>query len=184
MMQKEESMDDQARPDHDEEDAPGALFFVLLRHGIAEERTEGRNDEERSLTAKGSSRMKDIGRALQVIVPKAELIISSPLARCLQTSLWVAKGYGRKLKIESSDALKPMARTREFMTLIGQLSNRVVIFVGHEPNLTAVMKAITGSKIPNLELKKGGCYGISMDGASEGMLEWLLTPRVLRKLRK
>lgn len=176
-------MNDGAGPDRDDDEAQAGLFLVLLRHGIAEERSEGRNDEERSLTAKGSSRMKEIGRALAVIVPKAELIISSPLARCLQTSLWVAKGYGRKLKIESSDALKPMARARDFQTLIEQLSNRVVIFVGHEPNLTAIMKEITGAKIPNLELKKGGCYGVSVDGTSEGMLEWLLTPRVLRKIR-
>lgn len=176
-------MNDGARPDGDDDDATGGRLFVLLRHGIAEERIEGRNDEERSLTAKGNSRMKEIGRALPLIVPKPELIISSPLARCLQTSLWVAKGYGRKLKIESSDALKPMARTKEFLTLIEQLSNRVVIFVGHEPNLTAIMKEITGAKIPNLELKKGACYGVSLNGTSDGMLEWLLTPRILRKIR-
>jgi len=176
-------MNDEAGPDQEDESSTEGRFFVLLRHGIAEERSEGRNDEERSLTGKGNARMKEIGRALPVIVPKAEIIISSPLARCLQTSLWVAKGYGRKLKIESSDALKPMARPREFRTLIEKLSNRVVIFVGHEPNLTSIMKDITGSKIPNLELKKGGCYGVGLEGMGDGMLEWLLTPRILRRIK-
>lgn len=171
--------------DSDRDDAPetGARFFVLLRHGIAEERSEEKSDEERSLTAKGNERMKEIGRALPLIVPRAEVIISSPLARCLQTSLWVAKGYGRKVKIESSDALKPMARPKEFRALMEQFSNRVIIFVGHEPNLSAVLKEITSTRNGNLELKKGGCYGVSVDGSGQGLLEWMLTPRILRKLR-
>lgn len=176
-------MTKEADSDREDVQEAGGRFFVLLRHGIAEERSDGRPDEERSLTAKGNERMKEIGRALPLIVPKAELIISSPLARALQTSLWVAKGYGRKVKIESSDALKPMARPKEFRTLIEKFSNRVVIFVGHEPNLSAIFSEITGSKNGNVELKKGGCYGVSFDGQGGGMLEWLLTPRILRKLR-
>lgn len=175
-------MSDEEGPDQEDESSAGR-FFVLLRHGIAEERSAEKNDEERSLTVKGNARMKEIGRALPLIVPKAEIIVSSPLARCLQTSLWVAKGYGRKLKIETSEALKPMARPKDFRTLIEQLPNRQVIFVGHEPNLTAIMKEITGSKIPNLVLKKGGCYGVGVEAKEDGMLEWLLTPRILRRIK-
>jgi phosphohistidine phosphatase SixA len=51
-----------------------------------------------------------------------------------------------------------------------------VILVGHEPDLTENMRAITGIKSGRVELEKGGCYGIR-----DTTLEWILTPRVLRK---
>ena len=56
------------------------------------------------------------------------------------------------------------------------------IFVGHEPNLSEAMLDLTGMRSADseIELKKGGCYGIRIEGPS-AHLEWMLPPGFLAK---
>lgn len=157
-------------------------FFVLLRHGIAEEATPDKKDEDRGLTAEGHARMKEIARGLERALPKAQVIYSSPLLRAVQTALWVSKGYKSKMNINTTDALAPGATPKQFLELIKSIPERRVIFVGHEPTLSANMAALVGIERAKVELKKGGCYGVRIDPDGTGTLEWLLSPRVLRKI--
>jgi phosphohistidine phosphatase len=155
-------------------------FIVLLRHGIAEDRTADQPDEERRLTGQGRRRMKQIARSLAAIFPEAEAIYSSPLIRCIETSEMVAKSYG-ELRVETTDALRPAANTGGFRKVLSEASAQFAIFVGHEPNLTRIMLDLTQTKTDSpIALKKGGCYGLALEGSSAS-LEWMLPPRVLRK---
>lgn len=149
------------------------MFLVLLRHGIAEDRDGSKPDEERELTAVGHKRMKQIARGLAELFPKAEAIVSSPLVRARQTAEWVARAYD--LPVEISDALTPDSHEARFRELVGNLSVKRAILVGHEPTLSAFTLALTGMT-GAIELKKGGCYGIR-----DGRLEWMLPPRVMRR---
>lgn len=159
-------------------------FIVLLRHGIAQERTGEKPDEERHLTTEGHARMKQIARGLAVILPRAQALYSSPLLRCIQTSLWVTKVYGKRLRIQSTDALRPGSEPSLIINTVKAIPERRVILVGHEPNLTATALLWAGLDSDDpLELKKGGCYGIRLSGDS-AHLEWVLPPRVLRRLAK
>ena len=84
--------------------------------------------------------------------------------------------------VETTDALRPAADTSEFRRLLSNAPARFAIFVGHEPNLTRIMLDLTQTKTDSpIALKKGGCYGVALEGSS-GSLEWVLPPRVLRKL--
>lgn len=166
----------------DEEHGQRDRFLVLLRHGIAEERTDAKPDEERSLTAEGHGRMKQISKGLQEIFPKAQAIYSSPLLRAVQTALWVSKGYRSRIKVHTTEALSPGASAKEFMEFVDGLKERRVVLVGHEPTLTDNMMGLMKLKGSGLELKKGGCYGIRILGEGGAVLEWLLSPRILRRL--
>jgi len=178
-MTDEERMTD--APDEEPVDEKDILI-VLLRHGIAEEKTEGKADEDRSLTAEGHARMKQIARGLATAFPRAQAIYSSPLLRAVQTALWVSKGYRSRIKVNTTDAIVPGAGSDEFIAFVKTLTARRVIIVGHEPNLTENAMELIGVTGGEVELKKGGCYCIRFhtDGSCE--LEWLLTPRLLRKL--
>ncbi len=154
-------------------------FLVLLRHGLAEEPSPAKSDAERTLTNEGHARMKEIARGLAEVFPKAEVVYSSPLIRAVQTALWVGKGYRSPIKVLTTDTLRPEATEADFRSFLDQLSNRRIVLVGHEPSLTRLARQITGVS-GRVDLKKGGCYGIRLDGS--GVLEWLLTPRVLRRL--
>ena len=167
--------------DEEQNDERDSLI-VLLRHGIAEEKTEGKADEDRSLTAEGHARMKQIARGLAVAFPRAQAIYSSPLLRAVQTALWVSKGYRSRIKVNTTDVVVPGSGTDEFLAFVKGLTHRRVIIVGHEPNLSENAMELVGITSGDMELKKGGCYCIRLHADGGGELEWLLSPRLLRKL--
>jgi phosphohistidine phosphatase SixA len=102
----------------------------------------------------------------------------------MQTALWVTKAYGDKLKIMVTDALLPAADPARLAELIASQEGRNVIVVGHEPHLTESFAHLAGIKGPmRAELGKAGCIGIRIDASGHGTLEWMLTPRMLRRLR-
>ena len=150
-------------------------FLVLLRHGIAEDKSADMTDAQRQLTDEGRRKMKEIARSLARIFPEAEAIYSSPLVRAVQTAEPVAKEY--KLSIEQTPALTPQSTPEDFRKLLQQIKVDFAIFVGHEPNLSNIMLDLTKMR-GDVELKKGGSYGIDFEAF--GKLAWMLSPRVLR----
>ncbi|MFZ2493886.1 MAG: phosphoglycerate mutase family protein [Thermoanaerobaculia bacterium] len=174
---------DSEKSEKTEETAEGKSgFIVLLRHGIAEDRTAGKPDDDRSLTSEGHAKMKWIARGLERAFPKAQAIYTSPLLRAMQTALWVSKAYRSRVAVTTDDAVAPGHGTDELRDLIARIRERRVIFVGHEPNLSENFAALVGLNGRRMELKKGGCYGIRVNEDGSAELEWMLTPRVLRKL--
>jgi phosphohistidine phosphatase len=169
-------------PAPEEKPSPAERFIVLLRHGIAEDASAEKKDEDRGLTREGHARMKEIARGLERVLPKAQAIYTSPLLRAVQTALWVSKGYKSRVTINTTDALAPGASAKELRAFLDSIAERRVVVVGHEPTLTRALGALTGVDVPRLELKKGGCYGVRVLGDGSATLEWLLPPRVLRKL--
>jgi len=157
-------------------------FVVFLRHGIAEEQTAGKRDEDRGLTREGHARMKQVARGLESALPKVQAIYSSPLLRAVQTALWVSKGYKSKVNISTTDLLAPGTATKQLLAFIRAIPEQRAIFIGHEPTLTVAMASLTGIGLTALELKKGGCYGVRIASDGSATLEWLLPPRILRKL--
>jgi len=155
-------------------------FIVLLRHGIAEDATPDKKDEDRGLTAEGHARMKQIARGLESALPKAQAIYSSPLLRAVQTALWVSKAYRSRANVNTTDALSPAATSKQFLALIKSIQERRAVIIGHEPVLTEGLRALVG--VEGLELKKGGCYGVRLLPDGKALLEWMLPPRILRKL--
>lgn len=155
-------------------------FIVLLRHGIAEERTAGKKDEDRGLTAEGHAKMKQIAKGLQRALPKAQAIYASPLLRAVQTALWVSKGYRSRANVNTVDALAPGVSMKEVRALVNAIEERRAILVGHEPSLSEAVHALTGVNVS--DLKKGGCYGVRLLPDGTAQLEWILPPRVLRQL--
>jgi phosphohistidine phosphatase SixA len=157
-------------------------FLVLFRHGIAEpQEAASKPDAERSLTKEGTERMKEIGRGLAALFPKADAIFTSPLVRAVQTALWISKGYGERITVQTTNALVPGASPAELREFLAGTRERRIILVGHEPNLSTNCVDLTGLS-GRLELKKGGCYGIRIDDEGNASLEWMLPPKVLRRI--
>ena len=155
-------------------------FIVLLRHGIAEDATPDKKDEDRGLTAEGHARMKQVARGLESALPKAQAIYSSPLLRAVQTALWVSKAYRSRANVNTTESLSPGATSKQFLALIKSIKERRAVIIGHEPVLTQGLAALVG--VEGLELKKGGCYGVRLLPDGKAVLEWMLPPRILRKL--
>jgi len=158
-------------------------FVVLFRHGLAEEHSLGKPDEDRSLTADGHAKTKRAARGMAEIFPEADTLFASPLLRAMQTALWLTKAYRDTLKVQVTNALLPDADPERLAELIASQDGKNIVVVGHEPNLTdsfAHLVGISGSL--RADLKKAGCIGIRLDENGQGTLEWMLAPRMLRNL--
>lgn len=177
----EDSEDSAFTEDSSDNEGEGR-FVILLRHGIAEEKSADKPDEDRALTKEGNARMKQNARGLAEAFPKAEAIYSSPLVRAIQTGLWLTKKYRRKLRLQTIESLRHEKDPAEVIEFVRQLSERRIILVGHEPHLSGTMGAWTGLGTEGFELKKGGCYGLKVPDEGPATLEWMLPPRILRKL--
>ena len=157
-------------------------FVILLRHGIAEEKSAEKPDDDRSLTREGNARMKQNARGLASVFPKAEAIYASPLVRAIQTGLWVTKAYGKKIRLQTIESLRHEKDPSEVIEFVRGLEARRIILAGHEPHLSRTMAAWTGLNAAEYELKKGGLYGLRVPDSGPAILEWILPPRVLRRI--
>ncbi|HYC89677.1 MAG TPA: phosphohistidine phosphatase SixA [Thermoanaerobaculia bacterium] len=160
--------------------------IILLRHGIAEERSADGKDETRRLTTEGRARMREAARGLAELFPKVDTIYTSPLLRAVETAQAVAKAYGTKANINTTDVLAPGSDAKAFRALLDETPHRRAIYVGHEPTLTSFFLALLGIRNPKgaIELKKGGGYVVPIAADGAASLELVLSPRVLRRLGK
>lgn len=157
----------------------GQRFVILLRHGLAEELTPEKTDAERELTEEGRRKMKKLAKGLYKLFPKNEVIVSSPLRRAVQSAEWISKAYG-DMPVEIADALAPDSNENQFRELLESVTARRAIFVGHEPMLSILMLTLA-AMAGEIELEKGGCYGVRIEPDGSARLEWMLPPRVMKK---
>jgi len=164
------------------------MQLLVVRHGIAEEREAWapRDDSLRPLTADGKKKMKEAAKGLRAIVPRVDMLATSPLTRAMETAVILAKVYDKGTPT-TVDALAPGQRPPALAPwLRSQVTHKTVAIVGHEPGLGSLASWLTaGSERSFLELGKGGAclleFGERID-AGEAMLVWVLRPSHLRSL--
>jgi len=166
------------------------MQLLIIRHAIAEDRVEhaqsGRSDDERPLTAKGVERMRQGALGLKRLVPRVDVLATSPLRRARQTAAIVQDAVDAP-KPMVIDELSPERTPAALATWLGLLSpESVVAVVGHEPHLSEVAGWLTtGAARSFAELGKGGACLLEITGAPQpdsAVLRWLLTPKQLRLL--
>jgi phosphohistidine phosphatase len=162
--------------------------LYLIRHGIAEERGEAwPDDTRRPLTEEGISRLKKEARGLVRIGVEFDVMLTSPLVRARQTAEIIAAAFAARPPIVAIDSLSPEGSPQAVMNDLEKHSRRArIALVGHEPGIGELAARLFGSRRP-LEFKKGAVCRVdleSLPSAGPGALRWLLTPRILRELRK
>jgi phosphohistidine phosphatase len=147
----------------------------------------GKDDNERSLTAKGERRMRRVARGLRAAVDPLDVLATSPLMRATETARIVSQVYGGPEPLEL-DALAPGHSPDDLAVwLEEQAPESTIALVGHEPNLgEAITWFVSGRRTPFLRLGKAGACLLEFPhgtGGGRGVLSWLLRPGQLRKLR-
>jgi phosphohistidine phosphatase len=103
-------------------------------------------------------------------------VISSPLPRALQTAELLCEAVGGEPLVD--DRLRPGADWGDLARAMAEHPDaRRVMFVGHEPDLSAAVADLTGAA--SVRLRKGGMACIEFYGVPEpggGELAWLLDP--------
>ena len=165
------------------------MHLLVVRHGIAEDQEAWapRDDALRPLTEDGKKKMKEAAKGLHALIPRLDVLATSPLTRAVQTAAILAKVY-EKAQPVTVDALSPGEHPPAFATwLRNQTTHRTVAVVGHEPGLGTIVSWLTaGIERSFLELGKGGACLLDLGeriDAGEAMLLWVLRPSHLRALR-
>jgi phosphohistidine phosphatase len=162
--------------------------LYLIRHGIAEERGDAwPDDSRRPLTEEGISRLKKSARGLVRLGVELDVVLTSALVRARQTAEIVSAALPARPSIVVIDSLAPEGSAQGVMNDLEKHARRArIALVGHEPGLGELAARLIGSRRP-IEFKKGAVCRIDLESippAGPGTLRWLLTPRILRELRK
>ena len=153
------------------------MDLILWRHAEADDWTEGCDDLQRSLTARGEKQAKRIASWLDRQLPDGTRVISSPARRCEQTAL----ALGRKYKLR--DELAPEASVDALLAAAGWPNGRsVVLMIGHQPALGQVVSRLMGLQHDSCVVRKGGLWWFrtrERDGATQTVVVTVQSPEML-----
>ena len=151
------------------------MILYFLRHGKAGS-PRSTNDDARELTDRGRAALRAAAPLWRRLNLRPDVVISSPLAARAPDRGALLRGGGWR----ADDRRRPAPRR-----VVGQLARamaahpdaRRVMFVGHEPDLSAAIVELTGAA--SVRMRKGGLaclefYGIPEPGGGE--IAWLLDP--------
>ena len=152
------------------------MKLYILRHGEA---GFGAPDSQRKLTAVGEQEVLAVGRLLRRRQVRFDAIISSDLARAIQTAEIVANELNAVDRIRPEPILGHGCSLDDVRTVLRDLaSDATVLLVGHEPNWSRLISDLTGGAV---RMATGGLARVDAfalrPGAGE--LRWLAPPAVL-----
>jgi len=162
--------------------------IYLVRHGVAEERGEAwPDDAKRPLTDEGMSRMRKAVRGLARVGVSFDVVLCSPLVRAKQTADIVAAGLSPRPSIVTIESLSPGGGFAAIAADLARHAKKTrIALVGHEPGIGELAARLIGSRRA-IAFKKGAVCRIDLDALpphGPGDLRWLLTPRMMRAMRK
>ncbi|ARM75628.1 phosphohistidine phosphatase SixA [Acidianus manzaensis] len=156
------------------------ITILIVRHGDAEPKIDGKEDKDRKLVKKGIKQMKRIANFIDEMEYNIDRIITSPYIRAYQSAEAILDELGiDDKKIETMDELSPDKDPSSFIEKMKEFAdNSTIMIVGHEPYLSNYIKLITGGEV---EIKKGGIAVVEYSLAdNKGELKMLLTQKVLK----
>lgn len=155
------------------------MELYVLRHGIAEARRPGLPDSKRRLTEKGKQRLRVILECARGAKVKPALILTSPLARAVETAELAADVLGCTNKVVTTEALLPGASQQAvWQEIRAHEDAKSILISGHEPLLSSTASYLLGASWVLVEMKKGALACIDVNPSEKqprGALLWLLT---------
>jgi phosphohistidine phosphatase len=163
------------------------MNIYILRHASAGmRRTNPILDVKRPLDKEGKKHCLQLAYILNALNIQFDLVISSPLKRCLQTASLVGTETGYEAQILHSGALAPTATLHDFQKLLREHADREnLLLVGHNPNLTSFLGSLLVPASAHTEakvrLRKGSMARVVLT-RGPATLQALLDPRTVRAL--
>ncbi len=162
------------------------MNLFILRHASAGiKRLNPLLDAKRPLDKDGKRHCLQLAQVLNALNVQFDLIVSSPLKRCLQTAALIGTETGYEAPILQSTALAPEAAVGDFQKLVHDCRDREnLLIVGHNPNLSdflGTMLVPAGSPPAQVRLRKGTLARLSLN-RGPALLQGLLDPRTVRAL--
>jgi phosphohistidine phosphatase len=157
------------------------MKLYLMRHGPAEDRADSGIDADRALSMAGRERVRNVARLLVEAQEQPLYVIASPLVRAVQTAEIVAieTNLGeRRGTVDIRHELAPGGDLTRLARAVAHDGKRRVMFVGHEPDMSAAAAQLLGEFSRAFE--KAMVVGARLaDGGRTG-LRFVIDPKALR----
>jgi phosphohistidine phosphatase len=163
------------------------MNLYILRHASAgTRRANPILDLKRPLDKEGKKHSLQLAHVLNALNVQFDLIVSSPLKRCLQTASLIGTETGYEAQILQSNALAPEATYADFYKLLNECADREnLLVVGHNPNLTTFLGSLlvpANAPAPTkIRLRKGSIARVVLT-RGPATLQTLIDPRTVRAL--
>ncbi len=166
-------------------EAGHVMQLYLVGHGIAAEAGEGISDEWRPLTDKGRRRFQKSARAVGKLGRKLDLILTSPHVRAVQTAEILAgqTEHGEVAILPELDPKFEVAAVRSAIAARAGEAEAVAV-VGHQPQLSSVLAALSGVPQEDIDLEEGTIVRVDVSALTNGAPaepRWWLKPKGSRK---
>jgi phosphohistidine phosphatase len=148
------------------------VAIILVRHAEAEDRALGTPDPERTLVAAGRRAARATGRALAALKVAPQCVVTSPYPRAYETAEIIAHELGSPL---TGDPALLGVDVDDLAGLVQRHGDELLL-VGHEPDLSDLILAVTGARV---SFPKAGAAAIEPIDGQRGELRWFLRPRAL-----
>jgi phosphohistidine phosphatase len=153
------------------------VILYFLRHGKAAPAVNG-DDAARRLTPEGEADLRAAAVLWRRLNLRPDVVLSSPLPRAMRTAELFCDGVGLRHEPVGEPTLAPGADWGDMArALAAHPEARRVMFVGHEPDLSGAVAALSGAS--SVRLRAGGVACVEFYGVPEpggGEIAWLLDP--------
>src|SRR5262249_47316385 len=137
-------------------------------------------DADRALTEQGHTQAHALVPALRGRVARLDVVLTSPLLRARQTAEDLLENWpDPKPELRQCEELAPDAKASKLARVLRKLRKDWVALVGHQPDLSAHITWLIGSKKAQLDMAKAGIARITCAEPPDkgtGTLLWLISP--------
>ncbi len=166
------------------------MDIIIFRHGAAEPRNGDKTKEsERQLTPDGKNDVREVARFILSRERDFDMIVTSPYRRAYETAKIAGTILKLRDRIEVWDELAPACdMPAVFGRLGGFPPDQRILLIGHEPCLSNLIGRILSDNAgTRIALAKAGCAkirNVTFSPSASGELHWIVTPGLIRKIRK
>jgi phosphohistidine phosphatase len=142
-------------------------------------------DADRRLSPRGEDDAALIGRALAHLDRNVEIIVTSPLARAIETGEIIGKEISDHPIMYVSKHLSPgNSHNALFRELLSLGAGANIIAVGHQPDMSGFISfLIVGNQEAAVAMSAGSIAKLVLEGSRpQAHLSWLLTPDAVKSL--
>lgn len=142
------------------------MKVFLVRHADADaEIPEGLGDEARTLTTKARHTVMAHFEALAPRMTGAALLLTSPLARTVQTAQLLALALKLQTPLRAHRSLLPDMPAGAIETVLNEHAGETLILVGHQPSMGAMAAHLLGLQAFPKQVNPGTVIGLEKPDA-------------------
>ena len=155
------------------------MNIYLIRHGEAEQTSEGKPHEERALTANGIEIIKSSIDLWKKFIDNFDIVLTSPLKRAKQTANIISSAFKTQFDVTEEICLLNGGLAEDLLSIARSLDLNDIAMVGHQPDIGNHIATMIGSNNANFNIPPAliaKIYFKERPVIGKGVLEFLLPP--------